>query len=71
MERWHVSEKFLFGRVAGCVSHVGRSVEYLAQSGVIASILKQQREEAQGTGSSVRCDGLKEWVSSVADPCLF
>lgn len=30
-----------------------RSAEYLAQSGVMASLLKQQREETQGTGTSV------------------
>ena len=57
VERWHVSEtsKFQQGAVNyGQISHVCSSVEYLAQSGVIASILKQQREEAQGTGSSVR-----------------
>ncbi len=29
------------------------SAEYLAQSGVMASLLKQQREETQGTGASV------------------
>ena len=53
------------------VSRVGRSVEYLAQSGVIASILKQQREEAQGTGSSVSCCGLKECPPSVAHLIYF
>ena len=30
------------------------ATEYLAQSGVIASLLKQQREEAEGAGNSVR-----------------
>ena len=30
------------------------ATEYLAQSGVMASLLKQQREEAEGAGNSVR-----------------
>lgn len=32
----------------------GISCEYLAQSGVLASLLNRQREETQGTGTSVR-----------------
>ena len=40
----------------------GISAEYLAHSGVMSSLLKQQREETQGAGSSVRtviveCEG--------------
>lgn len=38
--------------VASKLWAAGISAEYLAQSGVLASLLKQQREEAQGLGTS-------------------
>ena len=43
-----------------------RSAEYLAQSGVMASLLKQQREESQGAGTSVRIQHFlhTKWLSS-------
>lgn len=44
-----VAERFL---VASKLWVAGLSAEYLAQSGVLASLLKQQREEAQGPGTS-------------------
>jgi histidyl-tRNA synthetase len=44
-------ERFI---VASKLWSEGISCEYLAQSGVLASLLKRQREEAQGAGTSVR-----------------
>lgn len=44
-------ERFI---VASKLWSEGISCEYLGQSGVLASLLKRQREEAQGAGTSVR-----------------
>lgn len=48
------AERFI---VASRLWAEGISTEYMAQSGVINSLIRESREELQGTGTSVSCCG--------------